>query len=171
MNPVFRFCPRCGSGRLQFKAPQVYDCPDCALHLYRNPTVAVAGIVLDSEKRILLIRRGRVPARGKLALPGGFVDFGETAETALRREIQEELGLELAAIEFLMSHPNQYPYREVTYDVLDLFFICETRTISTTLLTDEVTSAHWLALEEIDLEELAFPSMKAALNYLREKSA
>jgi ADP-ribose pyrophosphatase YjhB (NUDIX family) len=156
---------------LRFQAPQVYDCPDCALHLYRNPAVAVAGIVLDSEKKVLLIRRGRAPALGKLALPGGFVDLMETAEAALRRELREELGLELASIRFLMSHPNQYSYREVTYDVLDLFFVCETRAASTKLLTDEVTSAHWLQLEEFDLEELAFPSMTAALKFLKEQSA
>ncbi len=71
---------------------------------------------------MLLIRRAKEPAKGKLAPPGGFIDVGETAEQGVRREVREEVGIELDHIHFLCSQPNQYFYKEVTYPVLDFFF-------------------------------------------------
>ena len=71
----------------------------------------------------LFIRRAKEPAMGKLALPGGFIDEGETAEEGIRREFTEEVGFAPGAIDFLCSRPNLYLYKEVTYPVLDFFFV------------------------------------------------
>ncbi|MEO8425857.1 MAG: NUDIX domain-containing protein [Verrucomicrobiota bacterium] len=125
--------------------------------------MAVAAIIVDSASRILLIRRAKDPAKGQLALPGGFVDFDETAESGLQREISEELGLALQSFSYLTSQPNQYLYREVTYPVLDLFFVCRSVATETSLMRTEVESVCWLKRDEIDLEEIAFDSMKKAL--------
>jgi ADP-ribose pyrophosphatase YjhB (NUDIX family) len=163
MNELFKFCPRCGASSFQQQARNLLSCSNCGFHFYRNPAVAVAAIIVDSENRILLIRRAKDPAKGKLALPGGFVDFDETAESALHREIREELGLALESIAYLTSHPNQYLYREVTYPVLDLFFVCCPVATETSLMRTEVESVCWLAPDEIDLKEIAFESMKEAL--------
>ncbi len=58
-----------------------------------RPVLAVAGVVFH-RGRVLLIRRGREPARGQWSIPGGVVRLGETLEEALRREIREETGVE-----------------------------------------------------------------------------
>ena len=163
MNEPFKFCPRCGASSFQQQARNLLSCSNCGFHFYRNPAVAVAAIIVDSESKILLIRRAKDPAKGKLALPGGFVDFDETAESALHREISEELGLALQSIAYLTSQPNQYLYREVTYPVLDLFFVCRPVATETSLMRTEVESVCWLAPDEIDLREIAFDSMKEAL--------
>jgi ADP-ribose pyrophosphatase YjhB (NUDIX family) len=56
--------------------------------------VRTAGaIVCDDAGRLLLIRRGRPPARGRWSIPGGHVEAGETDEDAVRREVAEETGL------------------------------------------------------------------------------
>ena len=57
-----------------------------------RPCVGV-GAVLIHEGRVLLIRRGKEPLRGRWVVPGGTVELGETLEQALVREVEEETGL------------------------------------------------------------------------------
>lgn len=114
------------------------------------------------DGRLLFIVRAREPARGKLAPPGGFIDIGETAEEGARREVREEVGLELTDVAFLCSALNSYFYREVTYPVLDLFFVARAVAWETVVETEEVSGLRWLKPEEVDPAELAFPSMQEA---------
>ncbi|MEM9232777.1 MAG: NUDIX hydrolase [Pseudomonadota bacterium] len=61
-----------------------------------HPTVTLAtGAVIFKDREVLLIQRGRPPFMGHWSIPGGKVDFGETIETALTREIREETGVEV----------------------------------------------------------------------------
>lgn len=58
-----------------------------------RPQVAVGAVVLDEAGRVLLIQRGQLPAKGRWTVPGGRVEFGETLEQALLRELQAETGM------------------------------------------------------------------------------
>lgn len=58
-----------------------------------TPLLATDAVVLDAKGRVLLIRRKNPPFKGQHALPGGFVDVGETVEDACRRELMEETGV------------------------------------------------------------------------------
>ena len=105
----------------------------------------------------------------KLAMPGGFIDEGETAEEAVRREFVEEVGFAPEGIEFLCSQPNQYLYKEVTYPVLDFFFVARARGDEVPQALDGVASVHWLDPLAIEPEEIAFPSMRYALEIYRRR--
>jgi len=58
-----------------------------------GPALTVDCVVFDARGRLLLIRRGNEPFKGLYALPGGFVDAGETVEQAALRELREETGI------------------------------------------------------------------------------
>src|SRR5687767_9551441 len=60
-------------------------------------TVSAAGLILNNEGKILLLNHVLRPFSG-WGLPGGFVDHGESAETAIRRELMEETGIELSEL-------------------------------------------------------------------------
>ncbi|MBN9517972.1 NUDIX domain-containing protein [bacterium] len=166
---LFRFCPRCGDARPADNAAAVpYRCGGCALVYYFNPTVAAAAWVSDPAGRVLLIRRAKDPARGKLAIPGGFVDAGETADQAVRRETREEVGLELDAVQFLTSFPNLYHYREVTYPVLDLVFTARAVAPEAAFPGDGVSDIEWHHPAAVDPGEVAFPSILESLKLLQK---
>jgi ADP-ribose pyrophosphatase YjhB (NUDIX family) len=65
-----------------------------------RPIVGV-GAVVWCDDRVLLVQRGKPPRRGQWSLPGGAQHLGETVEAAVRREVREETGVELANVELL----------------------------------------------------------------------
>ena len=76
----------------------------------RGPALTVDGVVVEGNA-VLLIRRRNPPFAGDYALPGGFVDYGETVEAAVVREVREETGLEVvvARLVGVYSDPNRDP--------------------------------------------------------------
>lgn len=164
---LFRHCPRCGAVRSADNAGQVpFRCAACGLVYYFNPTVAAAAFVFDHEGRALFLRRAKDPAKGKLAIPGGFLDIGERAEEALRREIREEVDLEIEDVAFLASFPNEYQYRDVTYPVCDLIFTAKAVEPYKAQALDGAAGIEWRSLIEVNPDDLAFPSMQQSLRML-----
>ena len=158
---LFRHCPRCAAALSP--ASSVVECAACGLVYHLNPTVAVAAIVEDAQGRVVLIERAKEPKKGMLALPGGFVDAGENAEGALRRELREELGLEVGALSYVGSWPNLYAYKGVTYPVVDVFFAARERELVLRPDAGEVSGVRLVARDAIDPATIAFESMRRAL--------
>jgi ADP-ribose pyrophosphatase YjhB (NUDIX family) len=159
-------CPRCGAPRTGSGSP--FRCPACALTLFANPAVGVGAFIADAQGRILFTVRAKDPGKGMLGLPGGFVDAGESAEDALRREAREEIGGTLLEIRYLCSSPNHYLFAGVAYDVLDVFFAA--RLASDRLVTDadEIAGLRWLHPHEVQESDIAFPSMRTAWRLYRD---
>lgn len=168
-HQAIHFCPRCGGGDFPEESPSFFRCAGCDFHLHLNIATAVAGILTDDAGRMLLIRRGREPGKGKYSVPGGFVDAGETAEEALVRELREEVNLEVGSVEYLCSSPNRYLYRGVVFPVLDLVFVCGGCSLESLQFSDEVEGYELVRPEEIDPDSLAFPSIRHALNRYCER--
>ena len=76
----------------------------------KNPSLTVDGILIEYDQ-ILLIQRKNEPFKNIWALPGGFVEYGETVERAIKREFFEETGLfcEIVDIIGIYSDPNRDP--------------------------------------------------------------
>lgn len=156
-------CPRCGAKQSAPPAGNVFTCAACGFRLFFNPAVAIAVFIRREDGRALFIHRAKDPGKGRLAPPGGFIDLGETAEDAARREIREEVGLELADLRFLCSQPNTYHYAEVTYPVLDFFFTARALNAQAAAALEDVAKFEWLDPLAVPAEQMAFPSMQAAL--------
>jgi 8-oxo-dGTP diphosphatase len=77
----------------------------------KTPLISTDCVIRDDEGRIVLIRRVNAPFKGAFALPGGFVDIGETVEAACRREALEETGLTVGALHLIgvYSDPGRDP--------------------------------------------------------------
>jgi mutator protein MutT len=134
---------------------------------YFNPTVAAAALIFNDSGKILLIRRAKDPSAGKLGVPGGFIDVGESAEEGLRREVREEVGIEIDQLRFLVSFPNSYFYREVTYPVVDLYFTAVAVNPNSARPLDAVAGVEWRKPADIPDNEIAFPSMRVAIAAVR----
>ena len=170
---MFRYCPSCASQNIRFEQNRVFRCPDCGLTYYHNTAAATACIV-RSGTGILFLVRNREPGKGKLDLPGGFVDPGEGAMDGLCREFMEELGLEVKAEELHLfaSLPNIYPYKNIPYNTCDLFFYLDAPDLTEKdlrLEKDEIASAQFIKPQELDIERIAFESVKKAVRLYLEK--
>ena len=77
----------------------------------KTPPLAADCVVIDADERVLLIRRGHPPFKGKYALPGGFVEIGESVEDACRRELREETGVRAGRLHLIgvYSDPRRDP--------------------------------------------------------------
>ena len=125
---------------------------------------------MDPEDRMLFIVRGKDPGAGKLGLPGGFVDARETAETALVREVGEELNLEVTEFEYLASFPNVYAFAGVIIDVTDLFFVARVASFDSIVAqAGEVTDWKFVAPADLTGDRLAFHTHEQAVDAYRTR--
>jgi 8-oxo-dGTP diphosphatase len=120
--------------------------------MHRNPALAVDVVVVDGDK-ILLVKRGRPPHQGEWALPGGFVEYGETVESAAKREVQEETGIaiDLSAILGIYSDPERDP-RGHTVSIVFVGKMVGGQLQG----RDDAADARWYEINDLREEQLAF---------------
>lgn len=165
----FDHCPRCGRDRTGPGGVSPFECGACGFAYYFGPSVGAVGWVRRGDGRMLFVVRAREPGKGRLAPPGGFVERGERAEDALRRELREEVGLEIGEPRFFGSFTNEYLYRGVVYPVLDLGFVADALNPEQAKALDDAQAVVWRnPFTELDPAELAFDSMRRALEVLRQ---
>ncbi|HEX16969.1 MAG TPA: NUDIX hydrolase [Thermoplasmatales archaeon] len=128
---------------------------------YKSPKLTVDGIVFR-EGKVVLIKRKREPFKGRWALPGGFVNYGERVEDAVIREVKEETGLdtEIERLFGVYSDPNRDP-RGHTVSVVYIL-----REVGGELRGgDDASSAGYFPID--DLPELAFDHSQILSDFRR----
>ena len=91
----YSYCSYCGR-HFHAEQPWPRTCPHCEQTTFINP-IPVAVLIQPVDGGVLTVRRDIEPQRGKLALPGGFVDMGESWQEAAARELYEEAGIQISA--------------------------------------------------------------------------
>lgn len=170
---IFNFCPNCASENFEFENNRRFECYECGMIYFHNVAAAVA-VIIEKEDQILFVVRNKDPKKGFLDLPGGFTDPDETTEETCSRELKEELGIMLYPSDFhyFSSQPNNYRYKDIPYKTEDLVFTAKIPgNVKFELQKSEIQAVRWVLKSEINLEEIAFDSLRKAVGgYLGRSS-
>ena len=130
-----QFCGRCGSQTELRPEERVRACPACKLTAY--PRVAPAVMMLVRRGREMLLARGRHFPPGMYSALAGFVEPGESLEQCLRREVAEEVGVEVTNARYFASQPWPFPHS------LMIAFTCDWVSGEIRAQEAEIESADW----------------------------
>ncbi|HEX6067566.1 MAG TPA: NUDIX hydrolase [Nitrososphaera sp.] len=141
-------------------------CRDAVSH--RNP-VPTVDVIMQKGSKVLMIRRKNEPFAGRLALPGGFVNEGETAEDAARREAREETSLEIEPIEILGVYSD--PARDPRRHTLTVVFVAIV-TGGVERASDDAAGLEWVELAGVEKmkDRIAFDHARILADYGRWKT-
>jgi NAD+ diphosphatase len=136
-----RFCGRCGHAMEQSDDERAKVCPSCGFRNY--PRISPAVIVAVTKgRRILLARASRFPYK-LYSVIAGFVEPGETLEQCVRREIREEVNLEVKGIRYFGSQPWPFP------NSLMIAFTAEYAGGRVRIDEKEIIDAGWFSIQEM----------------------
>ena len=157
LNPALeeaRFCPRCGQPA-DVDFPRSIRCPHCGYGAYYNPKPVAAAIPVTAAGEIVLLKRGFDPGKDLWTFPGGFVDLGESVEEAARREVREEIEVDVELTDVVGV------YSRSDDRVVLIVFAAKIQDEPQT--TPEALQVEAFAPDEIPWQELAFWSTTNAL--------
>lgn len=126
--------------------------------------------MVDEDDRVLLSRRAVDPFAGKWDLPGGFLEEGEHPLDGVRRELQEEAGVEIEPRVFLGIWIDGYVYRDRSFSTLNLYWTARI-VDGEPEPADDVLEFRWFAPAEVPQEELAFGHLTDVLSAVRDEHA
>lgn len=132
-----------------------------------RPIPAVAGLVFSDSETVLLIQRGNPPAKGKWSLPGGVVDLGEKPEEALKREINEECGIQIIieSILTVVSRIIRDHLGKIQYHYIITDYLCQYNggDLSPGSDAENACWIHKRRLDSLDLSEGLFEVIQKGL--------
>lgn len=135
---------------------------------HRPPILTTTAIIeiynQDQFQGIVLIERGKAPF-GK-AIPGGKVEYGETVENAVRREMMEEVNLELQDLK--QFHVYSEPSRDFRHHSVEVTHVA--KAFSLPAAGDDAAKAFVVKIDDIPWNELAFDHAQILQDYLDYKS-
>jgi 8-oxo-dGTP diphosphatase len=131
-----------------------------------HPIPVVRLIIPDDKGQVLLLQRAVTEFCPDMwCLPGGLVDYGETAEAAAGRELREECRLELIAVKFLF-YQDSLPAKNGEMHGINLYFEC--RTGGNLKLNAESSEHAWVSRSQLENYDLAFKNKEGLYRYFNE---
>jgi len=145
-----RFCGRCAAPMIAAQGGHVMQCAACGHQQFPRLDPAVIVLVTDGERALL----GRQPAwpPGRYSTVAGFVEPGESLEDAVAREVREETGVIVDAVEYHSSQPWPFP------SSLMLGFTAHASRTDIDLSDQELEDARWFTRAQIAAGEIALPT-------------
>lgn len=143
------FCPECG--RTLHKTDNTRYVCENGHPYYNNPRATVAIIFLKGNTT-LCAKRGREPQKDKYGFVGGFIDFDESPEEAVRREVKEETGLKVSNLKLIAGYWHAY---EENTSVCDFVFIAR-QWQGTMAPNDDVAALEWQPVNFIKSPKFAW---------------
>ena len=107
----------------------------------KTPALTADCVVVDARNRVLLVCRKYPPFKGMYALPGGFVEVGETVEDACRRELMEETGVRAGRLQLLGVYSD--PGRDPRGHTCTVAFLTRVRRVAAKA-GDDAAAADWI---------------------------
>jgi mutator protein MutT len=160
---VFKYCPFCGSQKFVWDEAKALICSDCHHKLYINEAGATVALIRNEKGELLFTVRKFNPVAGTLDLPGGFINLGETAEDCVKREVKEELNLNVTNLRFFGTFPNEYRFGGLTYFTIDVVFECKVESFAPLCADDDAAEVHFLNPQEVNLNHIGLKSIKKVI--------
>jgi NAD+ diphosphatase len=138
----FQFCGRCGSKTTNMPRERAKKCPTCGLVSYPRQSPAII-VAITRDDKLLLARGQRFRDSGMYSVLAGFVDPGESFEECVRREVREEVGIEVKNIRYYGSQSWPFP------DSLMVGFTAEYKSGEIAIDNDELVEADWFPVSDL----------------------
>ena len=161
----FKYCPYCATElkRKIIEGRERSYCPSCGYVHYINPLPSSGAIAFNDNNQIILIKRGREPAKGIWAPPSGFIEAGETPQEACIRELKEESGVDGKIVELIDVYMNNTGFYG---DVLIIMYLVKVIG-GTPIAGDDADDVGYFEFSEIP--EFPFPCFNEAIKKAKEK--
>ena len=137
-----------------------------------HPLVGVGALVHDGEGRVLLIKRRFEPNKGRWSLPGGLLETGETLVYAGKREVREELGVEIDVEELFQVSEEIIKDAEgkTRFHFVLVDFLAKVSPNGATItLNDESDSFNWFEPEQVKALDVSENTRLIVRKYLEER--
>jgi ADP-ribose pyrophosphatase YjhB (NUDIX family) len=137
--------------------------------LYPDQPVVGIGAVIVHEGKIVLIKRGNEPSKGKWSIPGGLVELGESLEQTVIRETKEETGLDVETPSLMdaVSNVDLDEMGKVKYHYVIIDFLVHVKN-GTAQASSDAEELHWVPLDEVEDYNLT-ASFRLFFKHNREK--
>jgi len=128
------------------------QCPECGRFANRGNSI---DAVIVRDGKILLVKRGREPYKGFWATPGGYIDWDESAEETVKREVKEETDLDVTSVKLFNAYtdPARHPKQTMA-----LAYIVQVKD-DEPKAGDDADAVEWFDLDKLP-ESMAFDHRK-----------